>query len=76
MPETENRTLEDIEYHFSDNSKKITDCKIARTFTKQSTQGNSRDVECENCMELESGHDELKNSTQIGCDNRSFVKEN
>lgn len=30
MPETENRTLEDIEMHFSDNSKKITDRKIAR----------------------------------------------
>lgn len=30
MPETENRTLEDIELHFSDNSKRITDRKIER----------------------------------------------
>lgn len=30
LPETENRTLEDIELHFSDNSKKITDRKIQK----------------------------------------------
>lgn len=30
LPETENRSLEDIEIHFADKSKKITDCKIAR----------------------------------------------
>lgn len=28
LPETENRTLEDIELHFADNSKSITDRKI------------------------------------------------
>lgn len=28
LPETENRSLEDIELHFSDNSRKITDRKI------------------------------------------------
>lgn len=32
MPETENRTLEDIEMHFSDKTKKITDRKIAKVF--------------------------------------------
>lgn len=30
LPETEGRTLEDIELHFADNSKKITDHKIAK----------------------------------------------
>lgn len=30
LPETENRTLEDIEIHFSDNTKKITDRIILR----------------------------------------------
>lgn len=30
LPETEGRTLEDIELNFSDNSKNITDRKIAR----------------------------------------------
>lgn len=31
LPETEDRTLEDIELHFSDNSKKITDRKIRKS---------------------------------------------
>lgn len=30
LPETRNRTLEDIELHYSDNSKKITNRKIPR----------------------------------------------
>ena len=30
LPETENRTLEEIELHFTDNSKKITDWRIAK----------------------------------------------
>lgn len=32
LPETNNRTLEDIELHFCDNSKKITDHKIVKVF--------------------------------------------
>lgn len=35
MPETTNRSLEDIEMHFSDNSKKITNRKIPRHELKQ-----------------------------------------
>lgn len=35
LPETENQTLEDIERHFSDNSKKITDRKIAKSQNSQ-----------------------------------------
>lgn len=31
LPETEGRTLEEIEIHFSDNSKKITDWKIVKS---------------------------------------------
>lgn len=30
LPETENRTLEDIELHFSDNKRKLTDIRIRR----------------------------------------------
>lgn len=30
LPETENRSLEDIEMHFTDKNKKLTDCKIGR----------------------------------------------
>lgn len=40
MPETENRSLEDIEMHFSDNSKRITDRHIAYV---QSTLNNSQE---------------------------------
>lgn len=35
MPETENRSLEDIELHFADNSKKLCDRKIAHSEQKQ-----------------------------------------
>lgn len=31
LPETENYTLEDIELHFSDDSKKLTDLKIIKS---------------------------------------------
>lgn len=55
MPETEGRTLEDIELHFSDDSKKITDRIIAkshRSSTKPSEQNtNSVDaIESNNCL--------------------------
>lgn len=35
LPETENRTLEEIELHFADNNKKITDLKIAKIHSTQ-----------------------------------------
>lgn len=35
LPETENRTLEEIELHFADNSKKLTDREIATIHEKQ-----------------------------------------
>lgn len=41
LPETENRTLEDIELHFSDNKRKLTDRKIAKSSDK------SKNVEME-----------------------------
>lgn len=41
LPETENCTLEDIELHFSDNSKKITD----RIISKNSPTKHSKDEE-------------------------------
>lgn len=36
LPETEGRTLEDIEVHFADDSTKITDWKIIRVVDKNS----------------------------------------
>lgn len=38
LPETEGRTLEDIERHFSDNSKRITDWKIEKSNTECQNQ--------------------------------------
>lgn len=39
LPETENITLEDIERHFSENSRKLTDIHIQRT-TKSTVDNN------------------------------------
>lgn len=44
LPETENRSLEDIEMHFSDNSKKITHHKIPKIGSKRSTLESSFDT--------------------------------
>lgn len=42
LPETEGRTLEDIELHFSDNSKGFTDWRIAKTIqSRKQSQGLS-----------------------------------
>lgn len=43
IPETENRTLEDIELHFSDNDRKLTDRKIQKNVTGKDLQSTSND---------------------------------
>lgn len=74
MPETENRTLEDIEMHFSDNSKKITDRKIA----KVSSNGEEEDLEPDDGVEsrgkfsIENGNEELEGSSRKAHDNHGF----
>lgn len=42
MPETENRTLEEVEVHFSDNNRKITDIRIRKI----------QDIEANKAMQL------------------------
>lgn len=37
LPETENRSLEDIEIHFSDNQRKLTDINIRKQFSDSNT---------------------------------------
>lgn len=57
VPETERRTLEDIEVHFSDNNRKMTDRKIQKNTSFDDiliAQQNS------------------KKSTMNGCDNRAY----
>lgn len=39
VPETERRTLEDIEIHFSDNSKKLSDIKIKKNVSQNKLEG-------------------------------------
>jgi hypothetical protein len=46
LPETEKRTLEDIELHFSDNSKKLKDIKIPKNTSVLSKK--SADKGCDN----------------------------
>lgn len=47
VPETEGRSLEDIELHFADNTKKLTDWKIAKTVTTEPHSKANDDVENE-----------------------------
>lgn len=67
LPETEDRTLEDIEVHFSDNHRKITDRKIQKNMSVKSfdipsdlvaTIENERKLK-----ELTEAKENLKNST-------------
>lgn len=60
LPETEKCTLEDIEMHFSDNSKSLTDRKIARN---QFSTPNMKDVETGS----------RKGSTAKGCTNKGYA---
>lgn len=41
LPETEGRTLEDIEIHFADNNRKLTDHHIARNSADKSKETES-----------------------------------
>lgn len=45
LPETENRTLEEIEIHFADNSKKITDRYISPIYEQQNGYEKSNDID-------------------------------
>lgn len=44
LPETENHTLEDIELHFSDNKRKLTDRKIQKVGQLNAAHGLSSTV--------------------------------
>lgn len=45
LPETEGRSLEDIELHFSNNSLKLTDRNIPKTSSKQNSKNMPKDCE-------------------------------
>lgn len=58
LPETEHRTLEDIELYFTDNRRKWTDIKIVK----------QKSVDC-NVETNDKDNNSLK-----GCDNKAFVQ--
>lgn len=49
LPETEDRTLEDIEMHFSDNKRKLTDRKIQKNVTAKQFNGPAA-VDCDKSL--------------------------
>lgn len=53
LPETEGRSLEDIELHFADNSKGITEWKIARILTPEKSVESERSENGENIVQKE-----------------------
>lgn len=63
LPETEGKTLEDIELHYSDNSKNITDRKIIKT---KSNHNQSDDKTIAN----------KSKGFEAGFDNKAFESEN
>lgn len=76
LPETENRTLEDIELHFSDNSKKFTDRNIPKMKSKQKTVRNGRDsseLPTRPASVARESDEVIKENRPNGCDNRGFV---
>lgn len=48
LPETERRTLEEIELHFSDNTKKLSDIKIRKNVDMSVEKSGNMKNGCEN----------------------------
>lgn len=48
LPETERRTLEEIELHFSDNEKKLSDIKIRKNLNMSREKTDKEKIGCEN----------------------------
>jgi hypothetical protein len=59
LPETERRTLEDIEIHFSDNKRKLTDIKIKKQADVVKSNNN--------------GTNTSAGKSPDGCDNRGYI---
>lgn len=73
LPETENRTLEEIELHFADNNKKITDRKINKIHTDQNGYEKSNGITIKPKV---IGYDEVaKKQLKNGCGKRTTANE-
>lgn len=78
LPETENRSLEDIELHFSDSSKTLCDRKIARTINleQMDTANDENDCTLPKINKLNANErDWLEIKSKSGCYNRAFVND-
>lgn len=81
LPETEDRTLEDIELHFSDNNRKLTDRKIAQfdalskiEHVKGSKDNTNNQIPTISTM-IETERQQKLASAKTGCDNDGFTME-
>ena len=75
LPETESRTLEDIEIHFADKSKNLTHHKIPKkSKQKQGKESDSSKV-AENAISIISVEDKNKRQAGNGFTNSAFVEE-
>lgn len=76
LPETENHTLEDIERHFSDDSKKMTDIKIFKSnemILSDNVDGSAEKLDLiketgdtmRNCLENDSDSDSENSGAEL-----------
>lgn len=72
LPETENRTLEEIELHFADNSKKLTDRKIAIIHDSQNGCEKENNFNEIKSISVIKSDDLLTNHYSNGYGNRRF----
>lgn len=85
LPETESRSLEEIEIHFSDNNRKITDRKILKAASKKKQRKDIDNNVLEKPVYVISDVNEMnKNGSSVadgngfmqsaknGCDNKAF----
>lgn len=79
LPETDNVTLEDIELHFSDNSRSLTDRKVIQSNTiskgKHDTENGNEKPMGSNVFNtgINSNKFEKKvDADEMGCDNKGY----
>lgn len=72
LPETENRTLEDIETHFSDNKRKLTSIKIKKSQSAPAELDHQIDKNAVIVAPTANGVKSIKD----GCDNSAYIGEN
>lgn len=73
LPETENRSLEDIEDHFSDNSKSITDRKII--ISRHAAKKSKKQEESQKIHTVSMNIDTKHSDNKTGIDNKAYDAE-